>query len=128
MGRNLTSNNGECTDFHGVTGNTVSVPMKVSAYLTGHGDRLNSKRFPEIKLKCGALVLQEALDEEQKTGEGAWIRCWNHCRGRMILTLRFSGRHTHIPFVRARGKVQYELELKALLSRLLDPVLPTDVG
>lgn len=44
-----------------------------------------------------------------------------------MLKLRFSGRLTDIPIVRAREEVQYELDLTNLLSCLLDPALTPDV-
>lgn len=45
--------------------------MTLSAHLTGHGDRLDSKRFSEIERQVGAVVLQDEHGEERNTREGA---------------------------------------------------------
>lgn len=116
---NSTSNNGDLNVVLGDTGNTLSVPMTLSAYLTGYGDRLSSKRFAEIERQVGALVLQDDNVKELHTLEWAFLRRWKHCVCRGVLMLRCSGLHTDIPFVRARE--EYEVYLTNFLSRLLDP-------
>lgn len=58
MSINYTSNKNYFAVFLGNTGNTVSFPIKFSAYLAGYGDQLDSKTFAEIELHDGAFLIQ----------------------------------------------------------------------